>query len=888
MISGRKIILKNARIYRIALIVNVTFTFLLTTPAFSQIQPTDSLTTIKDTAALIESVIDTAGNDTVVIKKMEDSLGIKISEEALTGIVTAEATDSSVMDMQRKIFHLYGDANIKYEDMELNAGQVTYYQATNVVTASPSYDTTGGMKKLPEFTQGQEKFTYDTLQYNFKSKRAIVRNARAQHGEGFVYSEQVKRNPDQSIYGMHNDYTTCSLDTPHFSIRARRIKIIPNRVIVSGAANFMIQQVPTPIVLPFGLFPISTRQKSGFILPTYTIEEARGIGLVNGGYYFYLSDYVDALFQANIYTKGSYAVSGVSTYSNRYRYNGGLSLSYANNKTGESYEPGSSQRRDFRLNWMHTTDPKARPGVNFNAKVDLGTNSFYANNSYNPNQIIANNYLSTVSFSKNWVGKPYSFTASASYNQNTATNQTDLRLPEMNFYIAQFNPFQNNKRVGSPKWYEKITASYNFNAINETTFYDSSFNLNNIALSDFRNGFKHSIPISASYNVLRYINLSFSAPYTEYWFTQKNYRYYNVFEDKIDTVTNRGFYTARDSNASVNMSTRIYGQKMFKKGSKVMGIRHVLTPNIGFSYVPDFAARPFRYYYQTQLDGTNVPVYVSPYEGSVIGTPGFGQYGDYASNINFGINNNLQIKTRSKKDTTGLGKNITLIDGFSINSAYNIAADSFNWQMVSMDFRTTITDKLSISANATFDPYDYDFATRRRSTKTAYENGNGIARFMGANVSLQSSLRSTNKQKNSPTVNSPEYQQVMTNGGYGEYVDFNVPWNLNVSYTLGVQKVPSNFRDADTLIIQQNSMFGGDVNITPRWKLAISSGYNFTTKQLQFTSIDIYRDLHCFEMHLQAFPFGPRKSYNFTLNAKASVLQDLRLLRRRDYRDTVF
>jgi len=890
---GRKIILKIARIGGVALLLNCFFTILLTNSVFAQSYNADSTDNKKATTLPAISISDTTLSDSTYAdsltqKKLSDSLGIRIADDALSSVVIATSTDSAKMNMKSHTFYLYGDAKITYEDMELNAGEITYHQPSNTVTAAPSYDSTHTASKLPDFKQGEEKFTYDTLQYNFKSKRAIVRNAKTQHGEGFVYSRQVKRNPDQSIYGWENVYTTCSLDTPHFGIRARRIKIIPNRVIASGAANFMIEGVPTPFILPFGIFPINARQKSGFVLPTYTIEEARGLGLVNGGYYFYLSDYVDFLFQSNIFTKGSYSVSGISTYTKRYKYNGGLSLSFANNKTGESYEPGSVQQKDFRVNWRHATDPKARPGVNFSASVDMGTNSYYSNNSYNPNQILQNNYLSTVSFAKNWVGKPFSLTINASYNQNTATNQTILRLPEINFYVAQFNPLANKKRIGLPRWYEKITASYNFNAINETTFYDSSFSFNNISFNDFRNGFKHSIPISASYNVLRYINLSFAAPYTEYWFTNKSYRYYNVFEDKIDTITNRGFYTARDFNASVSMSTRIYGQKMFRKGSKIMGIRHVLTPTVGFTYVPDFAAKPFRYYYQTQLNGDNVPTYASPYEGSVIGTPGFGQYGNYASNINFGINNNLQLKTRSKKDTTGQGRNITLIDGFSITSAYNIAADSFNWQPVNMNFRTTITDKLSISGSAVFDPYAYDYKNRRRSTRTAYASGKGIARFTDASISLQSSLRSTSFHPPPvPNANADEVQNLMQRGGYNEYVDFNVPWNLNVSYTLSVQKTPSAYKEQDTLILRQNAMFGGDVNITSRWKLAISSGYDFSTKQLQFTSIDIYRDLHCFEMHIQAFPFGERKSYNFTLNAKASVLQDLRLLRRRSYYDNL-
>lgn len=884
MYSGRKIILKIARLYIFALLSLCFFTISLTNRALAQaISSTDSLLNISDTLSMQDSL----ASDSIIQKSIEDSLGIKLAKDALPSIVTADASDSAVMDMKSKTFHLYGDAKIHYEDLQLDAGEVTYHQPTNMVTAAPSFDSSGAATKLPGFQQGNEKFTYDTLQYNFKSKRAIVRNARTQYGEGFVFSQQVKRNPDQSIYGWESVYTTCSLDKPHFGIRAKKIKIIPNRIITSGAANFMIEDVPTPLYIPFGLFPVSSRQKSGFILPTYTIEEARGLGLVNGGYYFYLNDHVDLVVQTNIFTKGSYSVSGVSTYSQRYRYNGGFSLSFANNKTGESYEPGSVQKKDFRINWKHATDAKARPGVNFSASVDMGSNSYYSNNSYNTNQIIQNNYLSTISFAKNWIGKPYSLTINASYNQNTATNQTVLRLPELNFYIAQFNPFQNKKRIGTPKWYEKITASYNFSALNQTTFYDSTFNFNNISFSDFSNGFKHSIPISASYNIFRYINLSFSAPYTEYWFTNRSYKYYNIYEGKIDTITNRGFYTARDFNASVSMSTRIYGQKMFRKGSKIMGIRHVLTPNVGFSFVPDFAAKPFNYFYQTQLDGDNTLSYVSPYETSIIGVPGYSQYGNYASNINFGINNNLQLKTRSKKDTTGNGKNTTLIDGFSITSAYNVAADSFNWQMIAMNFRTAISDKVSISGNASFDPYDYDYENGRRSTKTVLSNGHGIARLKTANVSLQSSLRSTSFHPQAPTVNNDQYQQIMQRGGYNQYVDFNVPWNLTVSYTLSITKQAAAYRPTDTLLIQQTAQFGGDVNITSRWKLTVSSGYNFTTKQLQLTSIDIYRDLHCFEMHLQSIPFGPRKSYNFTLNAKATVLQDLKLLRKRSYYDNL-
>lgn len=885
-----KIILKKSLGYCAALLQTVFFTLILTNPSQAQgLDIKDSVATPSDSVSLkLAPSFPGAGADTTSHASLEDSLGIKISPDALTSTVTAEASDSAVLDMKRNLFYLYGDAKVNYEELKLTAGQIVYDQATNTITAQPSFDSSGGIGKRPSFTQGQETVTYDSLQYNFKSKRAIIRNARSQYGEGFVRSRQVKRNPDQSIYGWRNVYTTCSLDTPHFGIRAQRIKIIPNKVIASASANLMVEQVPTPIVLPFALFPITDRHRSGFQLPTYTFEQQRGLGLTNGGYYFHFNEYVDLLFLANIYTKGSWSASGVSNYANRYRYGGIFSFSYAYNKTGETYEPGSFITKDFNISWQHRTDAKARPGVNFNASVNLGTSTYYSNNSYNVNQILNNQLASNITYSKNWINKPYSLNVGVRHSQNTTSREVRVDLPELNFYVAQFNPFENKRRVGSPRWYEKISASYNFNALNQTSFYDSSFSLNTLSLRDFRNGFKHSIPVSASYNVLRFVNLSFGTAYTEYWLTDKIFRFYNRDLGRLDTIQNRGFYTARDFNANVNLSTRIYGVKMFRKG-KLMGIRHVLTPNVGFTYTPDFAADPFRYYYQTRLDTSSQLTYISPYETSVIGTPGMGQYGKFASNISFGLNNNLQIKTRSKKDSTGTGRNITLIDGLSLTSAYNIAADSFNWSQVNVSFRTNILDKLNISAGASFDPYDIDRTTGRRTRETVWERGNGVARFDRANVSLSAGFRSKQAdKKKAPAVRTDEYNQLMQNGGYSNYIDFNIPWSLNLSYTLSVDKRLTNYTRNDTIVLNQNLMFQGDFNLTARWKIAFSSGYDFDTHALSITSIDIYRDLHCWEMRLGTIPFGPRKSYNFTLNVKASILQDLRLIRRRDYRDAVY
>ncbi len=832
------------------------------------------------------SVNDSLGkNRTAIVsdsskrKHLEESLGIKISKDALPSVVKSESRDSAVMDMQHNIFYLYGKAQVNYEDLKLNAGQVTYAQSSNIVSAAP-YEAAKDTSEKQTFQQGKEKLIFDSMQYNFKSKRAIVRNVHTQYGEGFMHSEQVKRNPDQTIFGSHSVYTTCALDTPHFGILAKKIKVIPGRLIVSGPANLCIEGVPTPLWVPFGLFPVSEKQKSGFVLPTYTIEQSRGLGLLNGGYYSYINDHVDLLTQANIFSKGSYGVSGISNYNNIYHYSGGVNFSYAYNKTGEDFEPGGAKpTKDFMLNWRHQSDGKSVPGQSFNASVQAGTSSYYSNNSYDPNQIMQNQFQSNISYSKSWQGTPLGLTISALHNQNTANKQINVTLPDINFHVTQINPFQSKNEVGT-HWYDKITTSYTVDMLNRTTFYDSTFSFKNIAFNNFQSGVHHSVPVSASYTILRYINMSFNVNYNEYWLTDKLYQQYSDADRKMDSIDTHGFYTAREFDAGVSFSTRIYGMKLFKKGS-LRGIRHVITPNIGLSYHPDFGAPPFNYYYRQRTDSLNNYSYQSPYVTSIVGTPPLGKSGQ----VNFGLNNNLQIKVKSSKDTVSGYKNITLIDAFGVTSAYNAAADSFKWGNISVNFRTNVLDKISITSTAIFDPYAFDYDLGRRLQQTMEDKGFGLARFSSASLALGSNFHSKPVGGANNPTNSEEYARIMRNAGYNDYVDFNIPWSLNFSYSLNATNSYSYLK-RDTVIFTQTLMFQGELQVTKRWKLNVSSGYNFELHQLVSTSIDVYRDLHCWAMHLQTIPFGPRKSYSFTLNVKSAILQDLKLLKRRDYRDS--
>jgi len=889
-----KIISKIASLHYLTLCVVVFFILALTKEAKAQVakpllqadtavHAKDSL--VSDSVALIPADTlnaDTAtGKDTSKRARLERELGIRISKDEMTDVVKAESQDSAVLDMHSNLFYLYGNAKVNYTDMEVKAGRIKFEQSTNIVSAEPLKDSLATNTERPSFTQGKEKFTYDSLLYNFKTKKGLVREVRSQYGEGFVHSEQVKRNPDQSIYGYKSIYTTCALDTPHFGIVARKIKVIPGHIIASGSANITIEGIPTPIFLPFGLFPISQKQRSGFVIPTYTIEDARGLGLINGGYYFNLSNSADLLFNSSFYTKGSWAVSGLSRYSDIYHYNGDLQFAYALNKTGQDYEQGSSITKDFRIVWHHRTDSKAKPGETFNASVDAGTSTFYSNNSYDVNQIMQNQYSSNISYSKNWIGTPFSFTASARHSQNTQTRLVDVTLPEVNFYIAQFNPFQRKGSIGT-HWYDKVTASYTFNLQNHTTFVDSTFSFNNLALNNMHYGAHHAIPISASYTVLRFINMSFSANYNEYWNTEQLYTQFNPAENKLDSTDNHGFYASRDFNAGVNFTTRIYGMKLFKTG-KIRGIRHVLTPNLGFTYRPDFGSSPFNYYYRSRIDSFNYQ-YLSPYQTSVIGMPPLGKQGL----ITFGIGNTLQMKTRSEKDTVTGFKNISLIDGFSIQSSYNMAVDSFQWSPLSMTFRTNVLDKVNISASANFDPYSIDYNTGRRTPVLLADNGDGLFHFSNAQVSLGTNFHSKAKSSDNKSTNSDEYTRLMRNNGYSDYVDFNIPWSFNVSYSLSANNNYTPYGHRDTLVYAQYAQFQGDFNVTSRWKVGVSSGYDFTAHQLALTQLNIYRDLHCWEMRLSAIPFGVRKSYSFTLNVKAAILQDMKLTRRRDFRDAAY
>lgn len=825
---------------------------------------------------------NTIVNSTDSTKVDSTKINLPISKDKLDAVVNYQSKDSLVYDAKNKTLFLYNQAEIGYEDIKVTADYIDYKQDSSTLTALEVINETTPKDSAikPKLSQGQEFTTFKALYYNFKSKRALVENAYSQYGEGFILSEQVKRNNDNSINGYHNIYTTCNAEVPHFGISAKKIKIIPNKVAVSGSANLVIEEIPTPLYLPFGLFPLKQGQRSGFKLPTYDMSDALGFGLREGGYYFAINDHVDLLALADIYALGTWRVGFVSNYAYRYRFNGRFSFNYAYNKIGEDFEPGSQTNRNFFLTWSHTIDPNVLPGSSFSANVNIGSSRYQKNNSYDANLYLNNNFSSNISYSKTWQGKPYNLSVALRHNQNTQTHLVQVTLPEINFSVNQIFPFQLRKEIIKPRWYEKIGASYSLSAINRYDFYDSNFSLNNINFNDFQNGIKQSIPINATYNVMKYFNLAVSANYNEYWYTKKAFKEYNFDESKLDTTKFTGFFTARDFTTSASLSTRIYGIKMFKRGT-LKGIRHVITPSINLNYRPDFGNPSYGYYYNSFTTNNYTNTRLSYFDGSIYGGPPDGKVGGFG----FNIGNTLQLKVRSKKDTVNGERKVNLIDGLNISSFYNMAVDSFRWSNLAFSYRTSLFSTINISGGMSYSPYAVNKVTGARSATYLYQNKTGILRFETANIALGAGLPV--KKKNSAMNQANPAQRQAIGNNYSGYADFNIPWSLNVNYNVSFNKRFLVASQKDTLTLNQDLNFFGDVNLTEKWKIGLRSGYDFVSKQITFTSFDIYRDLHCWEMRLNLIPFGYRKSYNFALNVKSSVLQDLKLLRRRDFRDNL-
>ena len=843
-------------------------------------------TTLDDTTRTLLTLRDTTFN----LNSVTDTIEKKQSHATLDAMVERLARDSIVQDIVNRKVYMYGDAVINYQDITLKAAYIEVDFRTNQVYARGIADSTGKIIGSPEFTEAGQTFKAKEMSYNFDTKKGLISKVITEDDQGFLHGQTVKKMDDNTINILHGQYTTCNNEEhPHFSFRFKKAKVIPNDKIVTGPAYMEIEGMPTPLGLPFGYFPNKTGQKSGILIPTYGESTNRGFYLERGGYYWYINDYFDFQITGDIYSRGSWAINPRLRYKKRYKYSGTLDGGYAINVVGLKGAPDYSKSTDFRIKWTHRQDPKARPRSTFSASVNIVSSNFVKYNVVDVNDYLSNEFQSSVAYQTNWASK-YFLTVNASHRQNTKTHAVQVSLPEVTFSVNRFYPLK--REGGKKRFYEDLSISYNLNAKNNLSTFDSLL-FTSHSLNHMQNGVVHKIPISLPLKILKYFNLSTSFNLTDrmysesirkYWSTDTLFKENDTIVGYVKTDTIPGFRNSVDFSFSSTLTTKVYGMMKFKKGP-LRAIRHVFTPSLGFSYTPDFGKETWGYY-NTYADTNGMDVVYSEFEGSVYGSPP----GEKSGRLNFSFGNNLEIKVRSKKDTiTGL-KKIALIDNLTINGSYDFARDSMNMSFINIQGRTKIWKNMSLMYSSRWDPYAVD-TNGDRINKFEWDVNRRLLRMDNTSWNLSFNLKfgdkdfKKKKKENAPQATEDELDEI--NANPDDYVDWNIPWSLNLAYNFTYTNSLTYInwvKQPDRSVVQTLS-FNGQINITPKWKFSMRSGWDFTNNQLSYTSINLYRDLHCWEMRFSWIPIGARQSWNFSINVKASVLQDLKLNKKKDFRD---
>ncbi len=850
-------------------------------------------TVIRDSLLKDSAALDTVPRvrDTVIQKT--DTFTLKMSKDSLEAPINYTASDSIVLDVPTKKITLYNKADAKYKDMTLDAYKIELDQSKQVVTATYILDTANQMVGKPKMVQQDNTMESDTIVYNLKTQKGITKNTLTQSGEMYVLGEKMKKISPEEYYAYRGRFTTCNLDTPHFAFRAKKMKLINKKFAISGPIHPEFEGVPVPIYLPFGFFPISQGRHSGLLPPTFNASQQFGLGLEGLGYYKVLNDYFDVIVRTNLYSYGGWNLYVTPEYRVRYRYSGRLNFTLQQTKILSSTgKTNYDVTKTWSLGWSHSVDSKARPGTTFSANVQLMSTKF---NNYvytNPTANFQNQISSNISYSKTWNGM-YNLTTSISHSQNNQTRLISINAPNIGFTATTIYPFQKKEFIGTPKWYEKLGIGLTTTITGNSNFYDSLFSLHSI-LDTFKWGAQHTIPISLSLPSIMggALQIAPGISLQDRWYSQKMVRRWNPAKQILDTTITKGFFNAEDISFALNLSTAIFGTFTgFGKKSSILGIRHVIRPTIGITYKPDLASSS---YYSTQVDTSKRLLRFSQYEGNIYGPFSEGTFGG----ISFGLDNNLEMKARSKKDTSEAGiKKIKLIDGFGFTGSYNYLADSFKLSTISLYLRSTLFNNINITAGATLDPYIADDSGYRRNI-LAWNAGKGfsLGRITGGNVAISTSFRSKPKdekkeeeKKNEEanqlpmTVEEQQAQLDYIRNNPAEFADFNVSWSLNIQYSLSFTKVlRANYSGYYTQLNSTMSL-NGDFNLTEHWKLGFNTYYDVKNAKLQSLSTYLSRDMHCWQMAINVIPVGLWRSFSITLSPKSGILRDLRINRARTF-----
>lgn len=820
-----------------------------------------------------------------------------------------DAEDSIRFDVVNQRVYLYGKAFIKYGDIELTAGNIDFDFKTKTVRARPILDSNGKETSLPVFKEGDQSFTAKSMDYNFDTKKGLVVQAKTKQDDGYLHGEIIKNHSSHEQHIKDAKYTTCSLDHPHYYFGISRA-IKKEDVIVAGPLMVYVNDVPTPLALPFGFFPDKKNKGAGFIIPTYDNSERYGIGFLNGGYYIPFRDsngngLWDLRLTGSIYTRGNYGFQTASQYKKIYKYNGNLSFNYQLTKSGHEDLNNLNKSKNFSLRWSHNQDAKARPNSSFSANVNISSiNNFRESFTATGEEFLTNTFASSIQYRRSIPNSPFSFNINANHNQNTQTKIVSLTLPDISWNMNRINPLEfikntNNRSNVFIKELSKIWLTWNSQFQNKISVPDSTISINNIPYlqGQLRNGIQHQFSSGTSFKVLnKKVNFNPSIRFTERWYLQTLNKYYDntLGESVSDTLRGPSNWgRAHTYSLSAQATTKLYGYYGFAKFLQTYRktkIRHVLTPSLNFSYNPSFDSRQYGFFGE---DGA-LSSY-SPYDLGVFGPPSPNQSG----RVGLNLVNNLEMKMNTKSDTGFVEKKYSIIDNFSFTGNYDIFKDSLKFSNISMNARTTLFKMFSINANASLDPYYYDTVDGiiTKLDKSIYSINGKLGRITSANMALNFNLnqekfkRKVEEIEKEDEVLAPELQDLKNNPE--NYVDFEVPWNASFSYNINYRRsyqlkydaVQDVNRILDTATITQTIDMSGDINLTPKWKVGVWMNYDITNKKLAYTSINIYRDLHCWEMSFNWIPFGPQQSYNFQINVKSSTLKDLKINRKRAWFD---
>ncbi len=861
-------------------------------------QETKKIINIFDEKPLPEIRDELIPSDTIITDFIqEDTLVLDSSAKPfIEAPIVYNAEDSIILSFDGQKVFLYNNATVTYQDIELKAYYIELDLQTKEIYAEGILDSTETLVQKPVFNQGSETYDSETMRYNFTTEKAFITNVVSEQGEGRILSERTKKIGKDVFITEDAKYTTCDAEHPHFYLHLSKAKVISGNKIITGRAYMVLEDFPIYFpFIPFGYFPSSPTYSSGILVPTYGEETNRGFFLRDGGYYLAASEYFDLAVRGDIYSRGSWGTKLHTNYRKRYKFSGAFDFKYALNIYGEQGLDTYSRSPQFQVTWSHSQDAKANPNQTFSASVNFSTSGYDKQNSLSASNYLRTQKSSSISYTRKFENTPFNVSANFRHSQNSSDTTLTLSLPEMTFSMAKIYPFRKKNRSGSVKFYEKFGISYTGNLKNSITAKEYEI-LDQSFADDWKNGIKHNIPIAfPSFNLMKFINVSPSIGYNEKWYFKKyNYTYHadEVFQDtygndshvKIDTVT--GLNRVYDYSYSLSTSTNIYGMYLpLNPDSKIKGIRHKLTPSASFSYRPDFGDPKFEYWQPTQIDSTGTIGYYDVNAGGIYGgSPGRGASGA----ISLSLNNNLEMKVLDTKDTTKTDaeqkyKKVKIIDNLSFASSYNLIADSLNLAPISVRARTTIAG-VSINMGGILDPYDLD-ENYRKINKFVWNERKGISklgRLTSANMSFGMSFKSKKGEKEADKNKELVEEENLLEGSYDDYIDFNIPWDFGFDYSINYSGATSS---APNGRVTQTLGFRGNVNLTEKWRMSMNTNFDIMAKEFSFTTFNVNRDLHCWGMSFNFVPFGYMKSYSFTINAKSSMLKDLKLQKQQSHYD---